>query len=54
MVRTLAGGGVNGYADGAGLHALFSRPLDVAVDRVGNIYVADTGNLPYERLRLRD
>ncbi len=36
--------GVGGYADGAGAQAQFRLPNNVAVDHVGNIYVADTAN----------
>lgn len=42
---TLAGSdGVQGYADGAGAAARFSRPLGIATDSVGNIFVVDAGN----------
>lgn len=46
-VTTLAGNGVQGYADGTGGAeggAEFNQPLAVAVDVHGNAYVADTGN----------
>lgn len=44
-VTTLAGGaGKPGRADGVGGAARFSNPSGVAVDAVGNVYVADTGN----------
>jgi DNA-binding beta-propeller fold protein YncE len=42
-VRTLAGG-EPGLADGAGDSARFLTPCGVAVDGLGNIHVADTGN----------
>jgi serine/threonine protein kinase len=42
---TLAGQvGVGGSADGAGNQAQFRLPNNVAVDRAGNVYVADTAN----------
>ncbi len=33
-----------GTTDGVGSTARFFEPSDVAVDRAGNVYVADTGN----------
>ena len=49
VVTTLAGGGGSGYngsgsVDGTGTAASFNSPKGVAVDSIGNIYVADTGN----------
>ena len=45
VVTTLAGSAGNrGSADGTGSAATFDSPLGVAVDGVGNIYVADAGN----------
>jgi sugar lactone lactonase YvrE len=41
---TLAGHGGPGTADGVGAAAGFNRPLGVAVDSAGAIYVADSGN----------
>ncbi len=43
VVTTLAGGG-SGSSDGTGTSVQFKRPEDVAVDKLGNVYVADTGN----------
>lgn len=42
-VTTLAGGEA-GYVDGPGAAARFRRPLGVATDPAGNVYVADYGN----------
>ncbi|HEV2704748.1 MAG TPA: NHL repeat-containing protein [Pyrinomonadaceae bacterium] len=42
-VSTLAGG-AEGHADGAGAAASFNTPSALALDRAGNLYVADTGN----------
>jgi DNA-binding beta-propeller fold protein YncE len=42
-VSTLAGG-AEGYADGSGAAASFNTPSALALDRAGNLYVADTGN----------
>ncbi len=45
LVTTLAGlAGSQGSADGAGSAARFYNPNGVAVDMVGNVYVADTDN----------
>lgn len=44
LVSTLAGSGRGHYADGSGAAATFDGPTGVAVDAIGNVYVADTGN----------
>ena len=45
VVTTLAGAaGARGSNDGVGASARFNDPLGLAVDRSGNIYVADGGN----------
>ncbi len=44
VVSTLAGGGAPGYLDGAGGQAQFNGPTGVALDKAGNVYVADTYN----------
>ena len=43
-VRTLAGNGKEGNADGVGAAASFKQPIAVAVDKSGNVYVADRDN----------
>jgi sugar lactone lactonase YvrE len=43
-VTTIAGSGLQGHQDGAALEAQFDTPCGVAVDRGGNIFVADAGN----------
>jgi len=43
-VTTLAGDGQPGYLDGIGRAARFNGPVGVAVDRHGNVFVADTYN----------
>jgi serine/threonine-protein kinase len=49
VVTTLAGGGGSewggrGSADGTGTAASFNFPTGLAVDSIGNVYVADSGN----------
>jgi sugar lactone lactonase YvrE len=43
-VTTLAGSAGVGYVDGALADARFDTPCGVAVDRAGNVFVADSGN----------
>jgi sugar lactone lactonase YvrE len=43
-VSTVAGTGSRGFMDGRGREAMFDWPNGVAVDSIGNIYVADVGN----------
>ena len=43
-ISTLAGGTLVGVADGIGNAAQFNQPSDIAIDRAGNLYVADAGN----------
>jgi sugar lactone lactonase YvrE len=45
LVTTLAGAtGMRGNADGIGSAARFASPFGLAVDKAGNVYVADKGN----------
>jgi len=44
VVSTLAGSGSPGFANGTGSAASFNSPNSVAVDAVGNVYVADLAN----------
>jgi sugar lactone lactonase YvrE len=51
IVAHLAGGpALNGFVDGDGATARFDGPFDVAVDNVGIVYVADTGNHSIRRV----
>lgn len=43
-MRTIAGSGTQGFADGQGAAAQFYDPIAVAVDKAGNLYVADRNN----------
>ncbi len=43
-VSTFAGSGTAGYADGTGTAASFARPVGLAFDKAGDLYVADRGN----------
>jgi len=49
-VTTVAGDGTAGFVNGAGVNARFNSPRGVAVDAVGRIYVADTGNHAVRRI----
>lgn len=44
VVSTLAGSGQKGSANGSKTAASFKYPQGVAVDRTGNVFIADTGN----------
>lgn len=44
VVTTLAGNGSQGAADGTGTAASFFNPTGLAVDQLGNVYVADCYN----------
>jgi sugar lactone lactonase YvrE len=44
VVSILAGNGLPGFVDGSGNAVQFNSPVGVAVDSIGNVYVADSGN----------
>jgi sugar lactone lactonase YvrE len=51
MVTTIAGtAGQPGFVDGAGSTARFDHPTALALDSLGNLYVADTGNHAIRRI----
>jgi DNA-binding beta-propeller fold protein YncE len=41
-VSTFAGNGMEGFADGIGSDAKFDHPSGIAIDKAGNLYVADS------------
>lgn len=43
-------GGIEGFADGQGDAARFNTPSGIALDTLGNLYVADTGNHAIRKL----
>lgn len=43
-VTTFAGAGTSGSVDGLGTAAKFGRPEGIAIDAIGNVYVADFNN----------
>ena len=49
-VTNFAGSGQSGAFDGQGTEAEFSQPTALAVDSVGRLYVADTGNYLIRRI----
>jgi sugar lactone lactonase YvrE len=44
IVSTLAGDGTDAFADGQGIEAKFSFPVELVLDADGNIFVTDGGN----------
>ena len=51
-VLPLAGNGSAGYADGCGSAAMFNFPSAVALDKAGNVYIADALNNRLRRVSL--
>ncbi|HEX5344065.1 MAG TPA: hypothetical protein VFX55_16345 [Duganella sp.] len=50
VVTTLAGSGATASTDGQGLAAGFNRPVAVATDASGNVYVADSQNFMVRKI----
>ncbi len=44
VVSTLAGSGAAGYTDAIGTNSFFNQPSGIAIDNLGTLYVADSGN----------
>jgi sugar lactone lactonase YvrE len=51
-VSTVAGNGFKGFADGPRAQARFASPTAVAVDKTGNLYVADSENGRIRKVQL--
>ena len=49
-VTTIAGDGTSGFVNGNGANARFNSPRGVALDNLGRIFVADTGNHAVRRI----
>jgi hypothetical protein len=52
FTSTLAGSGHNGGADGFGISADFFYPLDLTLDKTGDLFVADQGNPTVRRVSI--
>jgi sugar lactone lactonase YvrE len=50
VVSTLAGSGTATFGNGTGATASFNNPFAVAVDRDGNVYVADSNNFRIRKI----
>ncbi|MEO0037041.1 MAG: Virginiamycin lyase [Bacteroidota bacterium] len=50
MVSTIAGSGVEGFADGVGTNAMFGAPNAICIDNQGNLYVTDFWNYKIRKI----
>jgi hypothetical protein len=50
VTTTIAGGGIDGSADGTNTAARFSKPHGLAVDAAGNVFVADQNNYTVRKM----
>lgn len=52
IIQTVAGNGTSAFSDdnGAAATASLSDPFGVAVDAIGNLYIADTSNHPIRKV----
>jgi sugar lactone lactonase YvrE len=50
MVSTIAGSGVEGYADGIGTNAVFGAPNGICIDNQGNLFVTDFWNYKIRKI----
>src|SRR5262249_46628471 len=55
VITTLAGSGFLGFSGDTSLatNARLANPLGVAVDRAGNVFIADTGNHRIRKIKFR-
>jgi hypothetical protein len=49
-VITIAGNGSAGFNEGKGTEAKFNSPRGIAIDQLGNLYVADRGNFRIRKI----
>ena len=54
LVSTFAGSDEKGYADGPGAEAQLNEPAGMAMDKAGNLYVADSENHRIRKIEVRD
>lgn len=50
QVSTIAGSGIPGFKNGTGVAAQFNRPGGIAIDKDGNLYIADNSNFRVRKI----